>query len=61
MLQSKRGSPWIAVSPDAKVAGTVNSPNGLPQEEEEKILFVELKTRQKNDTIFRAKGALERW
>ncbi len=43
MLQSKRGSPWIAVSLDAIVVGTVNSPNGLPQEEEEQILFVELK------------------
>ena len=47
MLQSKRGSPWIAVSPDAIVVGTVNSRNGLPQEVEEQILFVELKTQQK--------------
>jgi hypothetical protein len=44
MLQSKIGSPWISVSPDAILVGTVNSPNGLPQEEEEQILFVELKT-----------------
>ncbi len=44
MLQSKRGSPWIAMSPDAKEVGKVNSPNGLLQEEEEEILFVEMKS-----------------
>jgi hypothetical protein len=46
------GSPWLAVSPDAIIVATVNSPDGMFQEEETpQIMFVEMKTRLGSGTI----------
>jgi hypothetical protein len=56
MLHSKRGAPWIAVSPDVIVVGNVCSPDGLLQEEEKQVIVVEMKTVE---TISRAKRAVE--
>ncbi len=52
MLQSTRedAGPWVAVSPDGIVIGHISSENGLFQEEERQIMFVEMKTRQSVDT-----------
>jgi hypothetical protein len=40
MLQSRRGAPWITISPDSIVLGAANALGGLLQEEEEQIIFV---------------------
>ena len=43
--------PWLAVSPDAIIVASVSSPDGLFQEDEEQIMFVEMKTRLAGSTI----------
>lgn len=60
MLQSKRGGGWLAVSPDAIAVGTVSSPDGFFQEDEEVVFFVEMKTRQVPETIQKARAAREK-
>jgi hypothetical protein len=52
MLQSTRedAGPWVAVSPDGLVVGHISSDDGLFEEDESQIMFVEMKSRQSVDT-----------
>eukprot|EP00956_Cyclotella_meneghiniana_P028946 scaffold68869_cov96-Cyclotella_meneghiniana.AAC.2 len=57
MLQSKRGGGWLAVSPDGIAVGHISSPCGFYQEEDDQVMFIEMKTRQRPNTIQQARTA----
>ena len=61
MLQTTRGGPWLAVSPDAIALGNIESSDGRFQEDEEQVIFVEMKTRQKPAPIQRAFAARDKY
>jgi hypothetical protein len=54
MLQSTRSRGWIAVSPDAILVGSISSPDGIFQEDDNQVMFAEFKTRQKPNSIQKA-------
>jgi hypothetical protein len=60
MLQSKRGGGWLAVSPDAIAVGTISSPDGRFVEDDNIVMFVEIKTRQSPTTIEQTRTAKDR-
>ena len=51
LLQSRQSKGWIAVSPDAILVGSISSPDGTFQEDENQVMFAEFKTRQKPNSI----------
>ena len=50
-LQSKHGGGWLAVSSDAIAVGSVSLPDGSFLEDDNVVMFVEVKTRQSPATI----------
>jgi hypothetical protein len=61
MLQTIRGGPWEALSPDVIVLETIESSDCKFQQDKKQIIFMEIKIRKKPTTIQHAYAAREKY